>query len=279
MALLTHGLRRTVATIVGSLLCLPMTADSAHAHAVPTRSVADAAAPAFNALVFSRTTGFRHDSIPDGVAAIQKLGRDHNFSVAATEDDALFTDDNLAKYDVVVFLSTTGDPLGTQQEKDAFQRYVQNGGGFVGIHAAADSGFTWPWYGGLVGAYFRSHPAIQRARVKVEDPAHPSMRALPRRWTRTDEWYNYRSNPRGTVHVLATLDERSYDVGDDGMGPDHPITWCQDYDGGRSWYTGLGHTKESYTEPEFLKTLLGGLRTAAGVVPADCSTSPAEQPS
>jgi cytochrome c len=277
VALLTHGLRRKVATIVGSLLCIPMTAHAPQADAVSTQSVADAAEPAFKSLVFSRTTGFRHDSIPDGVAAIQKLGQDKDFSVAVTEDDTLFTDDNLAQYDVVVFLSTTGDPLGTQPEKDAFQRYIQNGGGFVGIHAAADSGYTWPWYGGLVGAYFRSHPAIQRARVKVEDPAHPSMRALPRRWTRTDEWYNYRSNPRGTVHVLATLDERSYDVGGDGMGPDHPITWCQDYDGGRSWYTGLGHTKESYTEPEFLKTLLGGLRTAAGVVQADCSPSPVGQ--
>ena len=278
MALLTHGLRRRVATLVGSLLCIPMTAHSAQANVVPTRPVMDAPGPAFKALVFSRTTGFRHDSIPDGVAAIQKLGVDHDFSVAATEDAALFTDDNLAQYDVVVFLSTTGDPLGTQPEKDAFQRYIQSGGGFVGIHAAADSGYDWPWYGGLVGTYFRSHPAIQRARVKVEDSAHPSMRTLPRRWTRTDEWYNYRSNPRGTVRVLATLDERSYDVGDDGMGPDHPITWCQDYDGGRSWYTGLGHTKESYTEPEFLKMLLGGLRTAAGVVPADCSPSTAPRP-
>jgi PKD repeat protein/type 1 glutamine amidotransferase len=223
--------------------------------------------------VFSKTTGFRHDSIPDGIAAIQKLGQENNFTVDATEDDAFFTDANLAQYDVVVFVSTTGDPLGTQAEKDAFQRYIQAGGGFVGIHAAADSGYTWPWYGKLVGAYFKSHPAIQSATVKIEDPAHPSMQGLPLRWTRTDEWYNYQTNPRGAVHVLAALDETSYDVGSDGMGFDHPITWCQNYDGGRSWYTGLGHTKESYTEPEFLKTLLGGLQTAAGVVNADCSAS------
>jgi len=281
MALRTHGLRRRVVSIVVSLLCVPaigtiMTFPAAQAQIRP--APAGGGTPAFKALVFSRTTGFRHDSIPDGVAAIQKLGQDNNFAVDATEDDALFTDDTLAQYDVVVFVSTTGDPLGTQAEKDAFQRYIQNGGGFVGIHAAADSGYTWPWYGGLVGAYFRSHPAIQRARIKVEDRAHPSMRSLPRRWTRTDEWYNYQANPRGAVHVLATLDERSYDVGADGMGPDHPIIWCQDYDGGRSWYTGLGHTKESYTEPAFLMTLLGGLRTAAGAVQADCADSPPEQP-
>jgi cytochrome c len=299
----TRGLRRIVASAVVSLLCIPVVGavtpatataaatQAAATQAAATRSIparsdparraparraqpapAAAAAPAFKALVFSKTTAFRHDSIPDGVAAIQKLGQDNNFSVDAT-DDAFFTDENLAQYDVVVFVSTTGDPLGTQAEKDAFQRYIQNGGGFVGIHAAADSGYTWPWYGKLVGAYFKSHPAIQQATVKIEDPAHPSMQELPLRRTRTDEWYNYQSNPRGSVHVLATLDEKSYDVGSDGMGPDHPITWCQDYDGGRSWYTGLGHTKESYTEPEFLKSLLGGLQTAAGVVKSDCSAS------
>jgi cytochrome c len=275
-----RGLRRLAALIVASLLCVPLTGAAMATTGTITPSTITgtagakaAAAPAFKALVFSRTTAFRHDSIPDGVAAIQKLGRHNNFTVDATEDDAFFTDANLARYDVVVFVSTTGDPLGTQAEKDAFQRYIENGGGFVGIHAAADSGYTWPWYGKLVGAYFRSHPAIQEATVKVEDPAHPSMRGLPERWRRTDEWYNYQSNPRGTVHVLASLDETSYDVGADGMGFDHPITWCQDYDGGRSWYTGLGHTKESYTEPEFLGSLLGGIKTAAGVVEADCSAS------
>jgi cytochrome c len=245
---------------------------------VATAAPGQAAGKRFKALVFSKTTGFRHDSIPDGVAAIQKLGREHHFAVDATEDDTFFTDANLASYDVVVFLSTTGDPLGTQAEKDAFQRYIEGGGGFVGIHAAADSGYDWPWYGGLVGAYFRSHPAIQPATINIEDPAHPSMRGLPSRWTRTDEWYNYQANPRGAVHVLATLDETSYDLGTSGgMGADHPITWCQNYDGGRSWYTGLGHTKESYTEPRFLKSLLGGIRTAAGVIKADCSADPGRQ--
>src|SRR5690242_7806798 len=154
--------------------------------------------PPFRALVFSKTTGFRHDSIPAGITAIQQLGQQHNFTVDATEDDTLFTDANLARYDVVIFLSTTGDPLGTQAEKDAFQRYIEHGGGFVGVHAAADSGYTWQWYGGLVGAYFKQHPAIQQAAVKVEDPAHPSTAGLPSRWVRTDEWYDFQTNPRGT---------------------------------------------------------------------------------
>ena len=149
---------------------------SVPASAAPTAAAADTP---FKALVFSKTTGFRHDSIPDGIAAIQKLGQDHGFAVDATEDDTLFTDDNLAQYDVVIFLSTTGDPLGTQAEKDAFQRYIEHGGGFVGIHAASDSGYNWAWYGGLVGGYFKQHPAIQQATVKVEDPAHPSTQGLP----------------------------------------------------------------------------------------------------
>jgi cytochrome c len=244
---------------------------SAPAGVAPAAATAAAADPAFKALVFSKTTGFRHDSIPDGIAAIQKLGQEHNFTVDATEDDTLFTDDNLAQYDVVIFLSTTGDPLGTQAEKDAMQRYVEHGGGFVGVHAAADSGYDWAWYGGLVGGYFKQHPAIQQATVKVEDPAHPSTAGLPTTLSRTDEWYDYQVDPRGTVHVLTSLDEKSYTGGT--MGFDHPNTWCQDYDGGRSWYTGLGHTKESYVEPEFLHLLLGGIQTAAGAVPADCSAS------
>ncbi|TYB41281.1 ThuA domain-containing protein, partial [Microbispora tritici] len=156
-------------------------------------------------------------------------------------------------------------------QKDAFQRYIQKGGGYVGVHAAADSGYSWNWYGKLVGAYFKQHPAIQQATVKVEDPAHPSTAGLPTTWSRTDEWYDYQTNPRNTVHVLTSLDEKSYTGGT--MGADHPNTWCQDYDGGRSWYTGLGHLKENYSEANFLKLLLGGIKTASGAVKADCSAS------
>jgi cytochrome c len=225
----------------------------------------------FKVLVFSKTTGFRHDSIPAGIAAIQKLGQENNFTVDATEDDSLFTDANLAQYQAVIFLSSTGDPLGTQAEKDAFQRYIEAGGGFVGIHAASDSGYNWAWYGGLVGAYFKQHPEIQPATVKVEDSAHPSTYGLPLEIIRTDEWYDFQTNPRSKVHVLTSLDDTSYNGST--MGIDHPNTWCQEYDGGRSWYTGMGHTIESFSEPNFLHLLLGGIQTAAGVVRADCSAS------
>jgi type 1 glutamine amidotransferase len=224
-------------------------------------AVADAD-PRFAVLVFSKTTGFRHDSIPQGIAAIEALGAEHGFAVDSTEDAARLSDADLARYKVVVFLNTTGDIL-NWGEKVAFERYILSGGGFVGIHSASDTEYGWPWYGRLVGTWFASHPQIQPATVHIANPDHPSMKGLPALWGRTDEWYNFRSNPRGAVQVLATLDETTYSGG--AMGADHPIAWCQTIDGGRSWYTGMGHTKESYAEPLFRRHLLGGIESAAGV--------------
>ncbi|HET6549407.1 MAG TPA: ThuA domain-containing protein, partial [Solirubrobacter sp.] len=239
----------------------------------------------FRVLVFSKTTGFRHGSIPDGIAAIQQLGEENDFQVDASEDATLFTDDVLSHYDAVVFLSTTGDPLNDTQQA-AFERYIQGGGGYVGIHAAADTEYEWGWYGKLVGAYFRNHPAgTPTATVHIEDTDNHSTEGLPDPWERVDEWYNYRApevggsdddySPRaGGVHVLATVDESTYDE-DDGntTDDDHPISWCHRYDGGRAWYTGMGHTSESFSEAPYLKHLLGGIEIAAGAVEdADCGT-------
>jgi len=218
--------------------------------------------PRFTALVFSKTTGFRHDSIPQGIAAIEAIGKAHAFAVESTEDAARFTDAGLARFKVVVFLCTTGNILDAGQ-KAALERYIRAGGGFVGIHSASDTEYEWAWYGRLVGAYFAGHPQIQRATVRIEDRGHASTEGLPATWERTDEWYNFRSNPRGNVHVLATLDEATYWGGT--MGDDHPIAWCQTIDGGRSWYTAMGHTSESYAEPLFHLHLLGGIKSAAGV--------------
>ncbi|GAB4050107.1 ThuA domain-containing protein [Catellatospora paridis] len=228
------------------------------------------AAPDFTVLVFSKTAGFRHDAIPAGIAAIQALGTANNFAVEATEDAAQFNDANLARFKAVIWLSTTGDVLDPTQQS-AFERYIRAGGGYVGIHAASDTEYTWPWYGNLVGAYFANHPAPANATVKVADHVHPSTVSLPERWNRFDEWYAYQSNVRGKAHVLATLDETSYSGGT--MGVDHPIAWCQNYDGGRAWYTGGGHTQESYAEANFRAHLLGGIRTAAGAVAADCTAT------
>jgi cytochrome c len=249
---------------------------------------ARAAGPLEKVLVFSKTVQFRHDSIPAGIAAIQTLGAQNGFTVDATEDSTKFTDANLAQYDVVVWLSTTGDVLNDAQQA-AFERYIKAGGGYAGIHAASDTEYTWPWYGQMLGAYFRNHPAgTPTATVKIEDADAPSTTGIPASWTRADEWYNFQKpndpvvggnqagipdySPRTSgVHVLATVDESTYDeVDDSAAADDHPISWCSDFDGGHVWYTGLGHTQATFSEPDFLKHLLGGLKTAAGAVTADC---------
>jgi type 1 glutamine amidotransferase len=181
--------------------------------------------------------------------------------VDSTEDANAFTPARLARYRVVVFLSTTGDVLAGAQ-RDALRAFVLAGGGWVGVHSASDTLYDWPWYAGLVGAYFARHPAVQPARIRVEDPTQPSTRGLPNPWTRTDEWYDFRTDPRPNVHVLLSLDETSYSGG--GMGADHPLAWYHQYDGGRAWYTGLGHTRQDYADPAFRAHLLGGIEYAAG---------------
>ncbi len=181
----------------------------------------------------------------------------------------MFSDQGLAAFDAVVFLNTTGNVLNNSQQA-AFEKYIAKGGGFVGIHSAADTEYRWSWYGGLVGAYFASHPQIQQGTVLVPDNVHPSTASLPRRWRRVDEWYNYQSNPRGKVHVLAVLDERTYSGGS--QPADHPISWCHAYEGGRSWYTGMGHTAATYSESEFLEHLQGGIAYAMGQG-GDCSST------
>ena len=223
---------------------------------------AQAPTPRYRVLAFSRTTGFRHDSIPDAIAAVQTLGVQNAFAVDATEDHSAFTDDNLAQYRVVIFLLTTGHILDDTQQA-AFERFIASGNGFVGLHSATDTEYDWTWYGALVGAYFASHPDIQQATIRREDAQHPSTVALPDLWVRDDEWYNFRTNPRETadMRVLATLDESTYSGGTMG---DHPVAWCHTYNGGRAWYSAGGHTTESYSEPLFLAHVLGGIEYAAG---------------
>jgi type 1 glutamine amidotransferase len=226
-----------------------------------------AADAAYDVLVFSKTAGFRHDSIAAGVQAIRDLGAANNFTVTATEDATAFNATDLARFETVVFLNTTGDVLDATQQT-AFESYIRAGGGYTGVHAAADTEYDWPFYGQLVGAYFASHPAVQQATVKVEDRAHAATAHLPQSWPRTDEWYDYRTNARSTAHVLATLDESSYSGG--AMGADHPHAWCKTVDAGRSFYTGGGHTPSAYSETAFRAHLLGGIRYTAKRTNADC---------
>jgi type 1 glutamine amidotransferase len=210
-------------------------------------------------LVFSRTAGFRHRSIPEGIKAITELGAAHRFAVEATENPAAFTDSSLRRFAAVVFLNTTGDVLDSAQQA-SFERYIRRGGGFVGVHSASDTEYDWPWYGRLVGAYFKRHPANQEARVSVVDRTHLSTKCLPPVWTRLDEWYDFRAPPKD-VTVLLTIDETSYKGGT--MGGYHPLAWYHRFDGGRAFYTELGHTDESYSEPAFRAHLAGGILWAA----------------
>jgi cytochrome c len=213
-------------------------------------------------LVFSRTAAFRHDSIPAGVQALKQLAAKREWSLTSTEDPTAFDDAGLAAYDVAIFLSTTGDVLNDAQQA-AFERFIRAGKGFVGIHSASDTEYDWPWYGELVGAYFREHPAVERADVVVEDATHLATLGLPNPWSRTDEWYAFESNPRGRVHVLLSLDEASYSPLAANMGSDHPVAWYREYDGGRTFYTALGHTVESYADPLFIGHLAGAIEWAA----------------
>ena len=209
-------------------------------------------------LVFSKTKGFHHASIPFGIAAVQKLGTENNFVVDTTTDATLFTRRNLKKYAAVIFLNTTGDVLNAEQQ-EAFEKYIRSGKGFLGVHAATDTEYDWPWYNQLVGAYFKSHPKQQEAMLTVTDPTHISTGHLPAQWKRFDEWYNFKSIQNG-LHVLLTIDEKSYTGGENG--DVHPMAWYHEFDGGRAFYTELGHTDASYADPLFLKHLLGGIQYA-----------------
>lgn len=208
-------------------------------------------------LVFTKTAGYRHDSIETGVAALKELAKDVGIRVEHTEDASVFNDDKLKSFSAIVFLSTTGDIL-NPDEQEAMVRFVRRGGGFMGIHAAADTEYDWPWYGQLVGGWFKSHPRIQEARIRVLDRQHPATRHLGAEWVRTDEWYDYKALPPTGTRILMELDESSYEGHQMGL-DSHPIAWCREFEGGRTFYTGGGHTKESYAEPKFQQHLLGGL--------------------
>lgn len=207
-------------------------------------------------LIFSKTNGFRHASIPKGVATVSNLLDKHGIKFLHTEDSVHFHVDSLKKYDAVIFLNTTGDILDKTQ-KENFKKFIQSGKGYVGIHAASDTEYNWPWYGALVGGYFVSHPEVQEARIDVLNRTHPSTSHLQQTWIHRDEWYDFRDVKDG-LNILMTLDETSYKGGK--MGKFHPIAWFQEFDGGRAFYTGLGHTDESYDSEPFQKHIIGGIK-------------------
>ncbi len=219
-------------------------------------------AQAARVLVFSHSTGYRHASIEPGVAALKALGDRRGMTVVASEDPAIFDGDGLKGFDAIVLLSNSTKPDDPSSEwwvgdrRETLQAFVRGGGGIVGIHAAADSHYHWPWFGRMIGAWFTSHPeGIPAGEVTVTDPAHPATRGLASPERRSDEWYYFQDHDP-TTDVLATLDPAS--IGEADVNP-NPAAWSHEFEGGRVFYTAMGHTAESFSEPWFLKHLEGGL--------------------
>jgi type 1 glutamine amidotransferase len=232
-------------------------------------AVTAAHAEQFSVVLFSQTAGWHHESIHEGVDAVRNLGALHDFKVFWTEDPKrVFNDTELKKYKVVIFLCTTGDVLNDEQQA-AFERYMKAGGGFVGIHSATDTEYGWPWYTKMVGHMFHIHPAVQTATIKVEDYNFPGMDRFPKRFLFTEEWYEFDASRSDKLHYLLSVDETTYKPyakwgpkEGKGMGF-HPLAWYQEYDGGRAFYTALGHIPATYSDQNFLHHMYGGIYWAA----------------
>ncbi len=238
-----------------------------------TASTAEAAE--FRALLFTRAVGYVHDSIPAGIQMFQEEAAENDIELVQTDDPAVFNDEELAGFDVVIMLQNSGMVWDTDAQRQAMQDYVTGGGGVVALHNALDAGIEgeFPWWDEVIngGAHMPGHAyGPQNGTVHIEDPNHPSTQGLPETWERSEEWYNFDPNPRSNVHVLATVDESTYDPGEFAMGEDHPISWCSVASGGQVWATAMGHYAESYSEESFRDHVMGGVQWASGNAPGDC---------
>lgn len=232
-------------------------------------------------LVFSKTNGFRHkDAIPAANAAIASLAERNGWSLFFTENGAAFNREDLSRFRATIWNNTSGDVLDDRQ-KEAFRGYIENGGGFVGIHGAGgDFSYAWQWYvETLIGAQFTGHtmmPQFPMATIYVENRGDPATSALPREWVRSDEWYSFRKSPRTNgATVLATLDETTYRprmvVKNIRMGADHPVVWKHCVGKGRAFYSALGHAASAYREPNYVAILEGAIAWAAGLEGRGCT--------
>jgi glucose/arabinose dehydrogenase len=270
--------------LAGAGVLVPAAADAAPApptpapptpapttQAPPTQAEPTAAGrPTFRVLVFTKTAGERRSSIEAGVEAVRALGKRRGFAVEATEDAPRFTDAELRRFRAVIFLNTTGDVLDPAQQT-AFERYFKDGGGYLGIHSAAETEPDWAFYQNMLGTRAAGLSSVQKATVKVADRVHPASAVLPEYWRPADAFYDFAGNVRGVSHVLATVDEGTYSGG--GMGFDHPIIWCKDFQGGRSFYTGLGETSATFRDGAFRRHLGGAIEWAAGRGDGDCGAT------
>lgn len=223
----------------------------------------------FKALLFTKTDGFHHESIQEGVTAMRVLASRNNFTIDWQENASVFNDKELEKYSVIIFLNTTGNILNEEQQL-SFEKFIRAGKGFVGIHSASDTEYDWAWYTKMVGMMFKIHPQQQTAYLKVEDSNFPGMERFPKKMVWTDEYYEFGPRKADDLKFLISVDEKTYEPaakwGDNegkGMGAFHPISWYHKYDGGRSFYTALGHIPLTFSDPIFLDHLYGGIYWAA----------------
>ncbi|APU16158.1 ThuA domain-containing protein [Actinoalloteichus fjordicus] len=265
-----HRIRRAMGLLIASALAVLLTGP------VPQALAQESEQPEFRALLFTKAVGYVHNSIPNGIAMFERQAAEEGFELVETDDSSVFNDEDLATFDAVIMLQNSGMVWETEEEREAIQTYLRNGGGITAVHNSLDMGIEndFPWWDDTIngGAHMPTHsPGTLDGTAWTLDRVHPSTEHLPQVWDRAEEWYNFDPNPRGNVHVLVAADERTYNPGNDAMGPDHPISWCHRPEGGRVWATAMGHEPDSYdNEPLFQQHVLGGLKWAAGVAEGDC---------
>jgi type 1 glutamine amidotransferase len=207
-------------------------------------------------LIFNKANGFVHKSIEAGTEAIISLQETYPFTITTSNDSLVFRDSILTNYDVILFMSTSG-VIFDDEGRVAFQKFIRDGGGFVGVHGASTTEYDWAWFGKMIGNHFDDHPKIQKAKLQILKNDEPSTKHLQSIWDWEDEWYNWRNEFDPNVEVLITVDEKTYEGGK--HGDFHPISWRQEFEGGRSWYTAIGHEIESYNDANFMQHIAGGI--------------------
>lgn len=232
-------------------------------------SASSASAPidtkGMHALIYTKNgEGFVHDNIESSIKGLEKLLREKGMTFDTSEDPSLFTTDNLKKYDVLIFSSTNNETFDNDRQRSAFQKYIQKGGGFVGIHSASGSERNWPWFWAMLGGKFYRHPPFQSFNIVKIDPDHSSATAVPDYWEREDECY-YLKELNPDIHIILAADLMSIDdpkmeeYPSNTFGKYFPVTWCHSFDGGHQWYTSLGHAPEHYEDPVFMDHIWGGI--------------------
>ncbi len=206
-------------------------------------------------LIVTKAQGFSHTSTEAGVKMFQRHAADWKLTITRADETAGYGGTALRAFDIVVLLNCTGDVF-NDDAQTGLQDYVRHGGRILGIHACADAEYNWPWYGDMLGGRFADHPAVQEATCTVELTTHPSTQGLPYHWVRTDEWYNLKNLASDNI-LLVSVNEATYNGGT--MGGFHPISWCRDYDGGHVFYTAMGHTDASFSEPNFEAHIKGAM--------------------